>query len=239
MRCARCEREAPADQVRCPGCGAVLGGGGLARGGALDRALDQHLARLTAEAVMQREEALTGIALESAVAAPLELSALEGAIELRAQEAMPSLDELEGMLARDAPATLDGLHLGRLLADGGGDRETLRKGLIFLRRRRYESAVEWWSLNRQGLPPGRERFDLVLLVMEGFTHRLAGNQREAARVQATRCTQGPGRRAERYSSIGSKSLLSAPQSGHTQVSGRSSNRVPGGTPADGSPSAGS
>jgi len=185
MRCASCDGEAAADQIRCPRCGGLLGGGGLTRGGALDRALDEHLARLTAEAVMQREEALTGIDLAPAVGAPLELSALEGAIELRVQQAMPSLDELEGMLSRDAPATLEGLQLGRLLADGGGERETLRKGLIFLRRKRYESAVEWWSLNREGLPPGREKFALLLLVMESFTHRLAGNLREAARVQAS------------------------------------------------------
>ena len=44
---------------------------------------------------------------------------------------------------------------------------------------------------------------------------------------------------ERYQSTGEKSSLPAPQIGHTQSSGRSSNAVPGAIPLSGSPSAGS
>jgi hypothetical protein len=186
MRCQRCGTDAAAHVLSCPGCGMSLGGGELTRaGGALERALDARLARMTLEGLMEREAMTAAITLDAEIATPLAPSELQGAISrLNAASAL-TLDELEGALALDGKGTmLEGIRLMDFLDRGGAEFEILRKGIIFLRRKRYGPALEWWSLNRQRLRPDQGKVELLLLLMESYTHRLAGASEEAARTLA-------------------------------------------------------
>jgi hypothetical protein len=140
---------------------------------------------MTLEGALQREEMTAAITLDAEIATPLAPSELEGAItRLNAGSAL-SLDELEGALTLDGKgAMLEGIRLMDFLDRGGAEFELLRKGIVFLRRKRYGTALEWWSLNRQRLRPDQGKLELLLLLMEAYTQRLAGAREEAARSMA-------------------------------------------------------
>ena len=74
--------------------------------------------------------------------------------------------------------------LADLIKDGGEAQAILKKGLVFLKHRRFAEALEWWTLNRQSLDPSSSRLSLLLLVMETLTHLWSGQpDRAAARPQ--------------------------------------------------------
>jgi hypothetical protein len=99
-------------------------------------------------------------------------------------DADPSLDELEQLLARDAnDIAMDGIQLASLVDHAGDDVKILKRGLLFLRHRRFSEACEWWNLQRQALDPSQRRFELLLLLMEAFTQTLAGDGEAAARTR--------------------------------------------------------
>jgi hypothetical protein len=173
-KCANCSSLLPDGAATCPTCRAPRGAGALAVGGGVDRILDESLARIAAGDLLDREtlHELTRD-LDPDLASPLAPSELRGALA-RIEDVGPSLPELEGLLTVDTPAMLDGIKLGDLIDRGTSDVEVLRKGFVFLKRKRYADAVEWWSLHRQRLDPGRRRSELLLLLLEAYTHNLAG-----------------------------------------------------------------
>lgn len=177
------------DEVRvCPYCrqarpGPALVEGLLARdlsSGAFD-----GLALMASAPLLARSESMDALTreLEQESAGPLMLAELKSVSDRLAGDVAPGLNELEGLLAQDAQVSFDGIQLASLLERGPQDQALLRKGLVLLRHRRYPEALEWWSLNREALDPSRGRLELLLLLMEAFTHGLAGDR---ARERAAR-----------------------------------------------------
>jgi hypothetical protein len=152
--------------------------------GAIDRAVQQDLDRLRAESLLARHDAAQELtrALDASLAEPLALSELKGGLDRLENQGLPTLIELESLLAAPESA---GLNMERnlladLIRDGGETQSILKKGLIFLRHRRFAEALEWWALNRQGLDQSSSRLSLLLLVMETLTHLWAGQPDRAA-----------------------------------------------------------
>jgi hypothetical protein len=177
----------PDDQGSCPRCRAPREVGQLARVdldlelalaggmGSLARSLDAEAAPL---AMLTR-------ALEEDVAGPLATSELNLALAQQADAALPTVGELEGLLAIDTGAlALDGIQLGTLVERSSEVTELLRRGFVFLRRGKYAEALEWWSLHRSSLDSTRQRLELLLLLLEMFTLGLAGEQKRAATLRA-------------------------------------------------------
>ena len=102
------------------------------------------------------------------------------------EELSSSRDEMERVLARDQfeDITIAGMKIDTLLGPKGDHQETrdmLRRGINFLKARKYALATEWWTLNR---PPDREqnpRLHLLLTLLLVMTHSLAGDKQAAAR----------------------------------------------------------
>jgi hypothetical protein len=186
-RCSNCSASLDVDRTTCPFCRAPRDSAALARvettweGGVAD-----GLARIMTDALLAKDAAaealLTGAELD--VAGPLAPSELLAASALLAAQADPSLEEVEGLLAKDAPeVALEGIQLSSLVDRGTDETKILKRGLTFLKHRRYADALEWWTLQREALDPARRRFELLLLLMQAFTHSLAGELDAAAKTR--------------------------------------------------------
>ena len=188
MICANCQASHDDEAASCPYCRAPRGATGLASAGGagdahLDLALAQGLARMQQDPMLARGETMEMLAreLERDVAGPLAPSELEAALTRMGDAEAPGLEQLEGFLALgDQPIVLEGIQLGSLLERGADAAAILKRGIVFLKKRRYAEAVEWWSLNRAGLDPTQQRLDLLLLLLEAFTHGLTGDSTRAA-----------------------------------------------------------
>ena len=113
----------------------------------------------------------------TSVAGSLAPSELEAALERVHDEAGPSLPEMEALLApAGSHAMLEGVKLSELLDGGEESKKILKKGLIFLKKRMYPTALEWWRLNRQKLDASKARLELLLLMMEAYTVTLSGEK---------------------------------------------------------------
>jgi hypothetical protein len=180
--CANCGVAYADDALACPYCRAPRGLAGLARAG--QAADDDRLVRIDSDALLARSDARLEDLLARDLAGPLAPGDLRDALDRVDERLDPSVGDLERALADDAAIALDGITLADLVADAPDDVKVLRRGLAFLKNRRYREALEWWTLHREQLDPARERLGLLLLLMEGFTHRLAGDPRRAAEVKA-------------------------------------------------------
>jgi hypothetical protein len=134
------------------------------------------------DALFSRTDDLLTRELAEQLEEPLTLAELRPML-VRDEAKLPDLDRLETLLTRDVDAQLDGITLSSLLDRGGKDTKILQRGLVFLRKQRYTEALEWWSLHREGLDATEERLSLLLLLMEAFTHELAGDEARAAKVR--------------------------------------------------------
>jgi hypothetical protein len=155
---------------------------------AIERAVEQDLQRIRAEYLLARNDSANELArdLDAAATEPLTLGEITGSLDRLEGAVLPSWSELEGLLA--APETA-GLSMERslladLIKDGGDSVRIIKKGLVFLKHRRYPEALEWWTLNRQGLDPTTSRLSLLLLVMETLTHLWSGHPERAAAVRS-------------------------------------------------------
>ena len=179
--CENCETPYDASAIVCPFCRAPRGLSGLARtAGSEDR-----LARMTGvESLMARSDASIEDLLARDLAGPLSPGDLRDALVRVDARTDPTVAELEGSLTLDSALALDGITLAELVDKSGDDMKIIKRGLTFLRKRMFAEALEWWTLHREKLDPSKERLALLLLLMEGFTHRLAGDHRRAADVHA-------------------------------------------------------
>jgi len=178
--CENCGTAYDASAIVCPFCRAPRGLSGLARAPGPEDRLD----RMVTESLLARTDASIEDLLARDLAGPLSPGDLRDALVRVDARTDPSVAELEGSLTLDAAIALDGITLAELVDKSGDDVKIIKRGLTFLRNKRYPEALEWWSLHREKLDPGKERLALLLLLMEGFTHRLAGDHRRAADVHA-------------------------------------------------------
>lgn len=187
--CPGCGTAVPADAQICPYCRSPQAAGGIVRSSGAD-AMDRHVeARL---ARLRTEDLLASADTFETLLAPLSRDARTGVLPGDLYQAMarvedaavPSLQRLESLLALDgAELRLEGIDLSSLVERSSSEQTLLRRGLTFLKHRRYDEAVEWWAINRQELGPNQGRLDLLLLLLEAFTHRLAGDKDRAERCR--------------------------------------------------------
>lgn len=175
--CANCASSVDDAASACPYCRAPLGTGGLARSPGVADALVHG-----EDGMYSRTDDLLTRELAEQLEAPLTLAELTPMLA-REEAKLPDLDRLESLLTRDVDAQLDGITLASLLDRGASDTKILQRGLVFLRKQRWNEALEWWSLHREGLDATQERLSLLLLLMEAFTHDLSGNATRAAKVR--------------------------------------------------------
>lgn len=178
--CGNCGQAHDAPGAACPYCRARAGDE-LARLPDEDRV--GHLDHLLTDSLLARSDAGLEALLARDVGGPLAISELRDAVA-RVDRGDPSVADLEQSLEQAATASLDGVALSELVDSRGADAKLIRRGLVLLRNRRWAEAVEWWSLHREGLEPSRDRLELLLLLLEAFTHRLAGNTARAVEVRA-------------------------------------------------------
>ena len=161
-------------------------GPGLDRtAGDLDRALRDDLDRFMLESAVARHDAAAELTRELQATGPLDLGDVSSALDRAEGTTVPSFSELEGLLTS---AEAEGLRLEAnlltdLLREGAEGQTILKRGLAFLKHRKYPLAVEWWTLNRRGLDPATSKLHLLLLIMEALTYQWAGDE---ARAEAAR-----------------------------------------------------
>ena len=178
--CENCGTGYDATAIVCPFCRVPRGLGGLAR---LPNDNDR-LDRIVTENLLARSDASVEDLLARDLAGPLSPGDLRDALVRVDERLDPSVAELEGALTLDAAIALDGITLADLVDKGGNDIKIIKRGLTFLKAKRFAEAIEWFSLNRENLTPAQERLGLLLLLMEAFAHRIAGDHRRAEAVHA-------------------------------------------------------
>jgi hypothetical protein len=157
---------------------------GLAR--AAEAGLQRDLDAMFADRFMARSDAGNAIALDLDASAGLALPTL-GDIQLfSANNDAPmyqSLQQIEALLSLTKISDLadEGSRLNNLLDQGATtieERTILRRGMLFLRRRMYREASDWWMLN---LPQNKSApFALLLQLLQVITLRLQGDDGRAA-----------------------------------------------------------
>jgi hypothetical protein len=155
--------------------------------GALDQAVQEDLQRIRAESMLARQDVAQELtrALDAGLAEPLVLSEITHAVERLERQALTSFTELEKLLAgpEAGDLSMERSLLAELISEGGEAQAILKKGLVFLKHRRFAEALEWWTLHRRGLDPTRSRLSLLLMVMETLTHLWSGHPDRAAAVR--------------------------------------------------------
>jgi hypothetical protein len=153
-------------------------------GASLDRGVREDLEKMRVDSLLERQEATAELtrAIEETARAPLAVAEIAGV--LNRLEA-PAMAELEGLLAGPEAAALqmERQALTELLREGAEGKAILKRGLVFVKHRRYAEAIEWWTLQRRGLDSADSRLYLLLLVLESLTYFWAGDR---ARAEAVR-----------------------------------------------------
>lgn len=178
--CDNCGSPYDAAAIVCPFCRSPRGFAGLSRTPSSEDRLD----RIVTENLLARSDAGIEDLLARDLAGPLSPGDLRDALVRVDERNDPSLADLENSLALESAIAVDGITLAELIDKGGNDLKIIKRGLTFLKKQRWAEALEWWTLNRENLSPSQDRLSLLLLLMEGFTHRLAGDHRRAADVHA-------------------------------------------------------
>jgi hypothetical protein len=111
------------------------------------------------------------------------LSEIDQALN-RLQSSEPSPEEIARLLSLDniGDIAVDGMRLNELLNNGvtgAEERNMMKRGMLFLRRRMYAEAAEWWLLNRpeDEIIDGRRHLLLTLFLV--LTYKLAGDEQAA------------------------------------------------------------
>jgi hypothetical protein len=161
---------------------------GLAR--AAETGLQRDLDAMIADRLMARSDVGNAIALDLDASAGLALPTLgdiQQAPERTDAPLYQSLQQIEALLSLDKIGNLadEGGRLNELLDHGAAtieERTILRRGMLFLRRRLYKEAGEWWQLNT---PADKNApFALLLQLLQAITFRLQGDEARAAALVA-------------------------------------------------------
>jgi hypothetical protein len=96
-----------------------------------------------------------------------------------------SPEEIEQLLFHDrlGDLVIDGKSLKELFDEGmtgSEQRKMIKRGITFLKLKRYNEAVDWWLLNRLEKAPPNSRLYLILTLFLAITYKLSGNESEAA-----------------------------------------------------------
>jgi hypothetical protein len=148
----------------------------------MDHIVREDLARFRLEVALDRQDASADLARELEAVASVNLGDLESAVHQLEGKAIPSFGELERLLQSSGAGAMaiERDLMEDLLREGVESQAVLKRGLTFLKHRKYASAAEWWSLNRRDLVPETSNLHLLLLVLETLTHYWAKNEAAGA-----------------------------------------------------------
>lgn len=180
--CRACGASLLAVDAQCGYCGSAVAGAlarerdrdalGRVASAALATAADNSLARgAPLDALIRQAD------FESSLS-PAELGSglSKGAID--------AVAELERVL----PGALASVEMGELrlarLVDAKTDAETIRVGMLFLRKGRFAEASEWWSLQYARFEQTNPRFALLLLVLDLVARTMGGLRQGTAELRA-------------------------------------------------------
>lgn len=181
MICPNCIKEIPDDSVKCPECQTLLQFGRLA---ALDSEKNFTTERALSRKLVEEQENMINRKMEEAI--HLLDNTILGQLnyinpsDLGGISVIGSFDLMKGdldlMLEADIEKlSFEGFQLQDLLSNQNKVQNALKVGLKFLKSKKYSEASEWWSLQRgQAESLQNLKIDLLFLLMEMFTHRLAG-----------------------------------------------------------------
>jgi hypothetical protein len=142
--------------------------------GDLDRLFtEKAMARADSGEALARDMATAGLSLPSLADIDRALQTEEPAEKDYAQ--LLALDDVDAL-------SVDGMRLNELLdrgISGGEERQMVKRGLLFLKRRMYPEAAEWWLLNRPEDEIVNGRLHLLLTLFLVLTYKLAGDEAAA------------------------------------------------------------
>src|SRR5688500_6976902 len=136
--CENCATPYDASAIVCPFCRAPRGLSGLARAPGPEDRLD----RMVTESLLARSDAGIEDLLARDLAGPLSPGDLRDALVRVDSRTDPSVAELEGALTLESALALDGITLADLVDKSGDDVKLIKRGLTFLRAKRYHEALE-------------------------------------------------------------------------------------------------
>lgn len=183
LPCGECGASYAEDAGRCPFCRApralgLVAGGGLAR---FEEELLQHERGI--DRLLARTDELLAREMDREMTGQLSMAELGGALARADAGRVPSLDDLERLVAGDAGvAQIDGISLARLFDQQGDDARLIKRGLSFMRHAKWFEASEWWALQRAA-QQNRPRLELLLHLFELWTYELSGQVARAAAVR--------------------------------------------------------
>ncbi len=150
----------------------------------MDHAVREDLDKIRLDSLLAQQDASTELTreIEESIRAPLAVAEIAGVLD---RLESPVFAELEGLMGG---SEVNGLQvekhlLAELLSDGAESAAILKRGLAFLKHKRYANAVEWWSLHRRNLDAKTSRLYLLLLIMEALTRFWAGEPERAAALR--------------------------------------------------------
>lgn len=205
MRCPVCTAEIDDASATCPVCMCPVGASSLTRAldaDALTRKIDDEVSREMVDGLLTRAEPLNNLIREESLSSALETSELQGLLDRVGGVSGPVDDGLARLLPEELSSiSIDGLSLAKLIDPSSGDLRALKTGFTLVRHRRYAEASEYWNLQRQRAEADvtKERLVFLLLVLDAFTWRLAGD-RERLRVALERVNAHPYRQRLRGTS---------------------------------------
>ena len=145
--------------------------------GDLDRLFTENLlAHTDSGAAFTRDLAAANLSLPSP-------SEIDQALN-RLQSYEPSQEEVVRLLSLDnvGDLSVDGMRLNELLDTGiagAEERKMLKHGMLFLKRKMYREAAEWWRLNRPEDELINSRLHLLLTLFLALTYKLGGDEAAA------------------------------------------------------------
>lgn len=97
---------------------------------------------------------------------------------------VPSNQDVQSLLSLEnlGEISIGEMKLNDLLDRGGAsieDRAILKPGLLFLSRRRYSEARDWWLLKRPSEPHANPRLYCLATLLLAFTYQLSGDRAHA------------------------------------------------------------
>lgn len=190
MNCENCGTPLSKEVIRCPNCKEVVSKAGISyRGGqlSLDKAIAKSLTEQRSNNLLAKADSIDKLSsgFEKKGLSMLRPNDLENAINNIEKNNTTSLEDLESFLSLgSSQLSIEGVKLTSLLEGNMDLMDMLKKGLLFLKYKKYREAVTWWALHREKLDPAKDKARLLLLLLEAFTYQKVGDIDELKRIRA-------------------------------------------------------
>jgi hypothetical protein len=186
MECEYCNCVLTIDDVFCPNCKKHIRIG-LQKSNninsSLDAEINEKLIKKTTSLIKRADSVDKFMESELNSISHLSNNNIQDALHEIMKINEDDLSKLDHLLtSKSDNLSIKGISLSGLLSSNTEEGEILKKGVIFLKHRRYSEAIEWWSINRQHISRLNVKFEFLLLIMESFSYSLKGDIENASRI---------------------------------------------------------